>query len=348
MKTKSVSCFLIPACIFLSQVTSFAAIEQKSAEPYLGAIVIDADTGQILFEDQSDVKCYPASVLKMMDLLIILDKIGQGSLKPDEKILITAEASKIGGSQVYLKENEVFTVDELLYALMVQSANDAATALAIHIAGSKEGFVALMNERAKQLGMKATEFHSIHGLPPGKDQLPDVTTARDLSRLARELLKYPDCLRYTSCREHEFRNGKFMLRTHNRLLASFPGCDGFKTGYFSKAGYSIAATAKRGNTRLIAVVLGSRSKNMVNKAAAELLTKGFARMAELHPATPPPAVQPPVTPPPETEEEQPRRSALFWPIMTVCGLIIIGGAVWLALSIFRSKNMPPGMMDGQQ
>ena len=118
---------------------------------------------------------------------------------------MTAEASKIGGSQVYLKENEVFPVDELLYALIVQSANDAATALAIHYAGSKEAFVRLMNKRAQEIGMKDTVFHSVHGLPPGKGQLPDVSTPRDIAKLCRELLKKPDALKYTSTKERAFR-----------------------------------------------------------------------------------------------------------------------------------------------
>ncbi|MBU4200659.1 MAG: D-alanyl-D-alanine carboxypeptidase [Verrucomicrobia bacterium] len=254
-----------------------AKLETRSANPYLGAIVIDADTGQILFEDKSDAKGYPASVLKLMDLLIILEKVQEGKLTLQDKVTVTAEASKIGGSQVYLKENEVFTVDEMLYALMVQSANDAATALAIHVAGSKEGFVALMNERAKALGMKSTAFHSIHGLPPGKDQQVDITTARDLTRLCREVLKHPDTIRYTSTRERGFRDNKFILRTHNRLMANFEGCDGLKTGFFDEAGFSMAVTAKRDDTRLIAIVLGSMDRKTRDRKAAELLSSGFLK-----------------------------------------------------------------------
>ena len=277
---------------------SAAKLETRTGNPYLGAIVVDADTGQILFEDQSDAKGYPASVLKLMDLLIILEKVQEGKLSLQDQITVTAEASKIGGSQVYLKENEVFTVDELLYALMVQSANDAATALAIHVAGSKDGFVALMNERAKSLGMKSTEFHSIHGLPPGKDQQADVTTARDLTRLCREVLKYPDTLRYTSTRVRGFRDNKFILRTHNKLMAKIEGCDGLKTGFFDEAGYAIAVTAKRGNTRVIAVVLGCGNKKIRDQKAAELLSTGFlkAPKKEVIPPPPPPVTNAPPVP----------------------------------------------------
>jgi len=315
---------------------ALAAIETKSADPYLGAIVIDADTGQILFEDHSNVKGYPASVLKTMDLMILLDKINMGAMRLDEKITILAEVSKIGGSQVYLKENEIFTVDELLYALMVQSANDAATALAIQAAGSKEGFVALMNQRAKELGMKSTEFHSIHGLPPAKDQLPDVTTARDLARLARALLKYPDCLRYTSCKEHGFRDNKFIMRNHNRLLASFPGCDGLKTGFFRNAGYSIVATAKRGNTRIIAVILGSKSKKSRDQKAAELLAKGFAEMSQkqafVTKSAPPPV---PVDQP--AEKEKPRSNRVLWLVISLVALVIVAVACYWFF-FYRPRN----------
>ena len=335
MKTKIAYYLFCLAGILLTW-PALAAIETKSADPYLGAIVIDADTGQILFEDHSNVKGYPASVLKTMDLMILLDKINMGAMRLDEKITILAEVSKIGGSQVYLKENEIFTVDELLYALMVQSANDAATALAIQAAGSKEGFVALMNQRAKELGMKSTEFHSIHGLPPAKDQLPDVTTARDLARLARALLKYPDCLRYTSCKEHGFRDNKFIMRNHNRLLASFPGCDGLKTGFFRNAGYSIVATAKRGNTRIIAVILGSKSKKSRDQKAAELLAKGFAEMSQkqafVTKSAPPPV---PVDQP--AEKEKPRSNRVLWLVISLVALVIVAVACYWFF-FYRPRN----------
>jgi len=325
LKTKIICCLFCLAGIFLLTCPAFAAMELKSADPYLGAIVIDADTGQILFEDHSDLKGYPASVLKTMDLMIILDKINAGVMRLDEKITILGEVSKIGGSQVYLKENETFTVDELLYALMVQSANDAATALAIQAAGSKEGFVALMNQRAKELGMKSTEFHSIHGLPPAKDQLPDVTTARDLARLARALLQYPDALRYTSCKEHGFRDNKFIMRNHNRLLASFPGCDGLKTGYFKNAGYSVAATAQRGNTRIIAVVLGSKSRISRDRKAAELLAKGFDLMAQKQALVQKPAPLPVEQP---VAKEKPRSNRALWLILSLVALVITAVACY--------------------
>ena len=336
MKNKIIACFIAAACLCIQNGTvaaQRAPIDSKSADPYIGAIVIDADTGQILLEDHSDTKAYPASILKMMDLLIILEKINTGAMHLDDKITISAEVSKIGGSQVYLKEKEVFSVEELLYALMIQSANDAASALAIQSAGSKEGFVALMNKRAREIGMKSTEFHSIHGLPPAKDQSPDMTTARDLVRLARELLKYPDCLRYTSCKERGFRDSKFVMRNHNHLLGSYPGCDGFKTGYFLKAGYSIVATAKRDNNRVIAVVLGSVSQKTRDNKAAELLSKGFA----LIPPKPAPVAVTNAIAQPVVEKEKPGKGRAVWLVISLAMLVIIAGAAY-RIFFYRPKK----------
>ena len=261
-----------------------AHFETMARDPYLGAIVVDAATGKVLFEDQSDAKGYPASVLKLMDLLIILEKVQQKQISLQDQVPVSAKASKTGGSQVWLAEKESFTVDEMLYALMVQSANDAAVALAEKVGGSTDGFVELMNRKAKELGMNNTVFHSVHGLPPSRGQPHDVTTARDLSILCRELLlKHPDTLRYTSTRERPFRPnaGKktVTMRTHNHLLARVEGCDGLKTGYIAQAGFSIAVTASRQNQRIVAVVLDSIDLKTRDSKAAELVAKGFAAAA---------------------------------------------------------------------
>lgn len=256
-------------------------VSYKAATPYLGAILVNANTGEVLFEDHADQPGYPASVLKLMDLLIILEKIDRGSVKLDEIVQVTAEAAKIGGSQVYLKENEEFTVEELLYALMIQSANDAARALSIHISGSKDGFVELMNKKAKALGMKSTHFNSDNGLPPSKDQQPDITTARDLATMAIALLKNTNTLNYTSVKNRKFRNDTFEMKNHNKLLWSFKGCDGLKTGYFKKAGFSIIVTAERNGTRVVAVVLGSEDRKVRDRKAAELLSKGLANAGKV-------------------------------------------------------------------
>jgi D-alanyl-D-alanine carboxypeptidase (penicillin-binding protein 5/6) len=253
-----------------------------SRDPWLGAIVVDAAAGKVLFEDHADAKGYPASVLKLMDLLIILEKIEQKQLSLQDQVPVSAKASHTGGSRVWLKEKETFTVDEMLYALMVQSANDAAVALAEKVAGTTEAFVELMNRRAKELGMNSTMFHSVHGLPPGKGQEHDVTTARDLSILCRELLRHPDTLRYTSTRERPFRPNvaghTIAMSNHNRLLGRVEGCDGFKTGYITASGYSIAVTAARQGQRVIAIVFDSTTLKVRDAKAAELLAKGFAAL----------------------------------------------------------------------
>jgi serine-type D-Ala-D-Ala carboxypeptidase (penicillin-binding protein 5/6) len=271
-----------------------------SRDPWLGAIVVDAATGKVLYEDQADVKGYPASVLKLMDLLIILEKIEQKQLSLQDQVPVSAKASKTGGSQVWLAEKESFTVDEMLYALMVQSANDAAVALAEKVGGSTDGFIELMNRRAKELGMASTVFHSVHGLPPAAGQEHDVTTARDLSLLCRELLKHPDTLRYTSTREHPFRPnvpGKSVqMRTHNHLLGHVEGCDGFKTGYITQSGYSIAVTAARHGQRVVVVVLDSISLKVRDAKAAELVAKGFGALPGAGPGAAAPASPPTAAP----------------------------------------------------
>lgn len=255
-----------------------AKLESVARDPWRGAIVVNAADGSVLFEDNADAVGYPASVLKLMTLLLIVEQVDAGLLRLGDRVRVSAEASRMGGSQVYLKEGEVFTIDELLDALMIQSANDAAVALAQHVAGSREAFVRWMNERAAQLGMTRTVFVSEHGLPPSEGQMPDTTTARDLAKLGIELSKHPLVFRYTSIRERGFRNDSFIMRNHNKLLGEVEGVDGFKTGYFRAAGYSILATAKRNNVRIIAAVLGSENRLVRDQKARELLALGFSKV----------------------------------------------------------------------
>ncbi|MDD3181174.1 MAG: D-alanyl-D-alanine carboxypeptidase [Opitutaceae bacterium] len=263
------------AFVFLSA----SAAEKLARNPYLGAIVTDAWTGEVLFEDNADARGYPASITKLMTFGIVMDRVGAGQLRLDTPVTVSAAAARTGGSQVYLKQGEVFTVDDLLYALIVQSANDAAVALAEHVAGSKEAFVSLMNSQARELGLTNTTFHSPHGLPPGRGQLPDVSTARDLARLSRELIKRGAILRYSSTKQRPFREASaqpFIMRTHNHLLGVVPGCDGLKTGYYSAAGFSLAASVERDGRRIITVVLGSAERVPRDVKTKELIEHGFA------------------------------------------------------------------------
>ncbi len=277
---------LLVLTLALPALAGRAPVTNIASDPYVSALLLNGDTGETLFADNENAVVYPASVLKLMVLLVTLDRIDQGMVHLDDMVQVTVEAYKMGGSQVYLDPKEQFSVDEMLYALMVQSANDAAVALATHIAGSKEAFVDLMNQKARELGMTSTTFHSVHGLPPSTGQKVDVTTARDFGKLCLELAKRPEVFKYTGTRVRDFRGGEFIMRNHNHLLEKVDGCDGFKTGYFKAAGFSIAATAKRRGRRVIALVMGSRDRKVRDAKATELLTRGFAMI----PAVPEPAV----------------------------------------------------------
>ena len=251
-------------------------------DPYNGAIVIDASDGRVLFEDGADRPGYPASMLKLMTLFVVLDRIEAGHLRLTDIVPVTKEAMRMGGSQVWLDPRESFPVEELLYALMVQSANDAAMALAIYVGGSRDGFVAMMNDKAAELGLSPiTRFQSPHGLPPAdKTQRPDMTTPRDFARLCKALLDaHPDTLRYTSVQKREFRADAqppfepILMETHNRLLGTVPGCDGLKTGWIRASGYCIAATAERDDRRVIAVVMGSVNRSTRDAKTVELINR---------------------------------------------------------------------------
>jgi D-alanyl-D-alanine carboxypeptidase (penicillin-binding protein 5/6) len=324
----------------------FARTEQLATDPYRGAIVINAADGTVLFEDNADAIGYPASVLKLMTLLLVLEKVDAGALRLGERVKISAEASRMGGSQVYLKQGETFTIDDLLDAMIIQSANDAAVALAQHVAGSREAFVRMMNQKAAELGMRNTRFISEHGLPPGADKTPDVTTARDLARLGRALLAYPAVFRYTAIKERGFRNDSFIMRNHNNLLGEVDGVDGFKTGYFRAAGYSILATAQRNGVRIIAAVLGSASRQLRDQKTRELLAAGFLAVPPPAPAPPPPAAPVAVeSAPTEPAREVPESAARLpwwrWPL----GITIVGAIGYLAYTrLSRPRDLKKDLL----
>ncbi len=361
MKKKTMLLILISFLSIFHIVPSVSALDTVSKAPYAGAIAIDAATGNVLFEDNADAKGYPASVTKLMVLFVILEAIDQQRLALSDPVAVTAEAAKIGGSQVYLKEKEVFQVDDLLYALIVQSANDVAAALAIHYVGSKEAFVDLMNKRARELGMKDTVFHSVHGLPPSKGQLPDVSTPRDIATLGRELVKRPDVLKYTSTKERPFRTDAaepFIMRSHNHLLKNIEGCDGLKTGYFSAAGFSIAATAQKKGQRAIAVVMGAMDRKVRDAKTKEILTKGLMELVlNAPPVAAEPALAAVASPVKETpkavgeEKTQPEtassdvfeiKKSTLKIIGTVLGILVILGFVMFALKKRPRKNTHVG------
>lgn len=242
---------------------------------FASAIVIDVGTGMILEAHREHDRLPPASMLKMMTELVVLERIEAGALTLDEMVTVSANAARVGGSQVYLKDGERFTVRDLLMALAIHSANDAATALAEHVAGSTVAFVELMNAKARDLHMNNTEFQSVHGLPPARGQRSDISTAYDMTLLARELLKHPEALEWGSMTEAPFRNGTFTLHNPNRLLGRFKGMDGLKTGYTRAAGFCVTATAEQNGQRLVSVVMGCSSSNTRTAETSRLLTVAF-------------------------------------------------------------------------
>jgi D-alanyl-D-alanine carboxypeptidase (penicillin-binding protein 5/6) len=243
--------------------------------PCRAFIVVEGSTGKVLDGDNIHLKWPPASITKLMVAYIVMERIAKGGIQLSDRVTVSREASKMGGSQVFLKEGETFTVEELMKAMLVASANDAACALAEYVAGSKEAFVKLMNEQARALNMADTQFHSVHGLPPSKGQLEDLTSCHDLAILARGLIRFPKVLEWTSIQSERFRHGTFIMTNHNKLLERMPGVDGLKTGYYRKAGYNVVATAKKGGLRLIVVVMGSSSAKLRDQIAEEKLKEYF-------------------------------------------------------------------------
>ena len=258
---------------------------------YAGAITLEAETGQVLFEDNADVRNPPASMTKLMTFAVLHDRLASGAITLQTPVRITAEDSSMGGTQVFLDPRETFPVEELIYAMMIQSANDAAHALARAAGGSVEAFVELMNAKARELGLTNTVFVSPHGLPPASRRVADgdLSTPRDFAKLCRYLVLKTDVLKYTAVRVRDFGpsrpQGPQTMRNHNNLLGKVGGVDGLKTGYTQSAGYCLSATAQRNGRRLIVVVMGSFGPNHeIDKGRArdlkaiELIERGFANL----------------------------------------------------------------------
>lgn len=245
--------------------------------PYQAAVLMEPVSGTIIFAKNEHQPWPTASLAKMMLMEIVAEKLDDGSLKLTDQIVTSRKADKMGGSQVYLKEGESFSLDDMMKAVVVHSANDASVAVAEYIAGSTDAFVVMMNEHAQKLGMKDTHYYSVHGLPPGPGQPTDVASAYDQAILARALVKHPQMLKWSGITTAPFRGGAFELRNTNHLVFNYNGCDGLKTGFYYKAGFNVVGTAQRNGMRLIAVVLGSPRKQQNFRSAAELLSQGFAQ-----------------------------------------------------------------------
>ncbi len=307
--------------LFLLALGAPALFAAKPARPdYVGAIVTDAETGRVLFEDNADVVSPPASMTKLMTFAVVHDKLASGALTLEAPVTVTAADSRIGGTQVWLKEGEVFPVEDLIYAMMIQSGNDTAHALARTAAGTPAAFVDAMNTKAHEVGMTHTTFRTPHGLPPAsrKTSEGDLTTPRDYATLSRWLLQHTDVTKYTAVRERKFGEGRrtadkvIAMTNHNHLIGKVAGVDGLKTGFTNGAGYCLAATAERNGRRVIVVVMGSPASKTRDLKVMELIERGFAALPSTPASLPavrtngsasiPPAVQAGVPPAVKTDK----------------------------------------------
>jgi D-alanyl-D-alanine carboxypeptidase (penicillin-binding protein 5/6) len=251
--------------------------------PYASALLIDADSGRVLFaKDPTDLRP-PASMVKMMVALLAFEALARGDIHLDDPVLISRAASRTGGSGVMLKAGEKLPFEDLLKAMLVASANGASVAIADALAGGEPAMVSRMNRRARELGMTETTYRTVSGLPPRRGKgVPDITSANDLAVLARKLLDQHDVLRYSAHPFVSIRKGKVRLRNTNHLVGHMNGVDGLKTGYFRRAGFNLTATASRDGLRLVAIVLGCPTLHARFQVAQQLMEWGFAHFSKLN------------------------------------------------------------------
>ena len=252
--------------------------------PGKSALLMDVATGAVLYEQNPHEKLPPASVTKVMTMLLIMEAIDTGAISWEEPVTASESAAAKGGSQIYLKVGEQMSVRDMLKSIAVSSANDAACAMAEHLAGSEQAFVDRMNRRAQELGMADTHFVNCTGLdddPAAKDHL---TSAYDIALMSRELLlHHPQIQEFTTIWMDSVRNGSFGLSNTNKLVRFYPGATGLKTGFTSAAGYCLSASARRDGLELVAVVLGAESSQDRFSACKQLLDFGFANFSLVRP-----------------------------------------------------------------
>ncbi|MEL3972412.1 D-alanyl-D-alanine carboxypeptidase family protein [Rossellomorea oryzaecorticis] len=274
---KRVICIMAAFFLIVSLFPSLGfAQENKSqlAEAAKSAILIERDTGAVLYEKNSHEKLAPASMTKIMTMLLIMEALEKGQIKWDDEVRTSEYAASMGGSQIFLEPGESMTVKEMLTGIAIGSANDASVAMAEHIAGSEEAFVGKMNKRAEEIGLKDTQFQNPTGLP-AKDHY---SSAHDMSMMAKELLKYNEITKFTGTYESYLRENtenKFWLVNTNKLVRFYDGVDGLKTGFTNEAKYCLTATAKKGNMRVIAVVFGASTPKERNSEVTKMLDYAF-------------------------------------------------------------------------
>jgi len=268
--------------IVIAMVIVFGNIGLANVQPVMGveiqtdatsAILMDAASGRILYEKESHMKLPPASVTKIMTLLVAAEAVALEKVKLTDKVTASENACKLGGSQIYLEPGETFTLEQMLIAIAVGSANDGCVAVAEHINGTHEAFVEDMNRKAQELGLKNTHFVNAYGLPAEGH----FTSAYDLAMISKEALNYPLVRKLTSMKEYDLREGKFKLWNTNKLLWWYPGADGFKTGWTNEAKYCLASTVERNGLRLICVVMGVPQVRGHFAESMKIYNYGFAK-----------------------------------------------------------------------
>ena len=269
-------CFLLISefCLFIRADGNIQETISRPALNCKSAVLMEASTGNILFEQNPQEAFPPASVTKIMTLLLIMEAIEEEKLTYSDMLSASAHACSMGGSQIYLEEGEQMSVDDLIKSVVIASANDAAVVLAEAVCGTEEAFVEQMNAKAHSLGMKSTHFENTNGLDDTATN--HVTSAKDIAIMSRELIQYPKILEYSSTWMDSIRGGEFGLTNTNRLIRFYQGATGLKTGSTSKAGFCISATAERNGMSLICVIMGAESRDIRNAAATDLLNWGFS------------------------------------------------------------------------
>ena len=264
---------------FMLVFSFFMPIMVKALEPVLAenaksALLMEYSTGEIIYGRDIHTKFAPASMTKIMSMLLFVEAIEKGNMTWDERVRVSSNASSMGGSQILLEANELMSVEDLFKGVAIGSGNDAAVALAERVGGTETHFVEMMNKRATELGLKNTNFKNVHGL----DEANHYSTAYDMSIIAKELIKYEKVLEFSSIYETYLRantDRKFWLVNTNKLVRFYPGVDGLKTGYTKEAGHCLTATAKKGDMRLIAIVFGEPDSSMRNKEISSMFDYGY-------------------------------------------------------------------------
>ena len=276
---RRLSCFLL-VCVLL---VGFFPITAQAVDLNIdakSAFLMDVETGTVLYESNAHEKLAPASVTKVMTMLLIMEAIDSGKIRWEDTVTASETAAAKGGSQIYLKVGEAMSVSDMVKSIAVSSANDCACAMAEHIAGSESAFVDLMNNRAQELGMQDTHFVNCTGLDDDPNAKDHLTSAHDIAIMSRQLLKnHPDIKKFTTIWMDTVRNGEFGLSNTNKLVRFYNGATGLKTGFTSAAGYCLSASAEREGMELIAVVMGCESSQTRFAACKSMLDYGFANYA---------------------------------------------------------------------